>query len=54
MFNKWILIEEAKPMICESFNVMWGYSQTRKVLVEVYRKKKFDGTYKYKNVIREA
>ena len=52
MFSKWELYEEDKRMICESFNAIWGTSSKRPVIVDVYRKKKFNGMHKYKNVIK--
>jgi len=52
MFNKWQLVEKSKPMVCEQFNVVWGTSTIRHVYIDVYRKKKFNGIYKYKNVIK--
>lgn len=53
MFGKWELVEEAKPMVCRSFNVVFGYSAPYWVTVDVYRKKRLNGMYKYKSVIRK-
>lgn len=50
MFKKWELIEKEKRMVCERFNPFFGYSSYL-VYVDIYRKKKFNGTYKYKKVI---
>ena len=50
MFQKWELVEEARHMICVETN-MFGSCRYR-VLADVYRKRKIDGTYKYKYVKR--
>lgn len=52
MFNKWELVEENKLMIKRSYNALRGVSEIY-VHVDVYCKKKLNGIYKYKNVIRE-
>jgi len=54
MFNKWELVEENKSMV----QVVYGYlfpegREEAPVHVDVYRKKKLNGMYKYKYVIRE-
>lgn len=49
---KWELVEEGKRMISRSFNVFYGYGKPVPVLVDVYRKKKWNGVYKYKTVVR--
>lgn len=53
LFGKWELFEEGKPMICESYHVLWDTTRTHRVIVDVYRKKKLNGMYKYKTVIRK-
>lgn len=54
MFEKWELVEENKPMteVTDGFMLPNGCRE-REVHVDVYRKKKLNGIYKYKNVIRE-
>ena len=51
-FGKWELVEEGKPMINEEFNPVTGYRRVHNVIVDVYRKKKLNGIYKYKSIIR--
>lgn len=49
--NKWELIQENKRMIETQFNPLWGMgTMEREVIADIYRKKKRDGTYKYKTV----
>jgi len=50
--KQWELVEEGKKMICQSFNAFFGYAKPILVLVDIYRKKKWDGIYKYKYVVR--
>lgn len=52
MFGKWELVEENKPMVCESFDTLFCIVEHHIVYVDVYRKKKWNGIYKYKNVRR--
>ncbi len=52
MFKKWELVEENKSMIEKSFNFITEYSYSRSIIVDVYRKKKLNGTFKYKYVKR--
>lgn len=49
----WELVEEGKKMICQSFNAIYGYSDSYPVIVDVYRKKRWNGIYKYKYVVRK-
>ena len=53
MFSKWELVEQKKPMVVVYYGLLYG-SHARHVYVDVYRKKRLNGMYKYKNVIREA
>lgn len=50
--NPWELVEENKLMIEESYHPLTTEFRSRKVHVDVYKKKKFNGTYKYKYVKR--
>ena len=52
LFGKWELVEEGKHMVNHEYNPCTGYSNTYPVIVDVYRKKRLNGMYKYKNVIR--
>lgn len=50
MFTKWELMQSGKTMFEDSFDIAWGVKTTRQVFCDVYRKKRFNGTYKYKYV----
>jgi hypothetical protein len=50
--KQWELVEEDRPMIQTSFNPLTEMSFEKDVLVDVYRKKKRNGIYKYKNVVK--
>lgn len=52
IFSKWELVEENKEMIEESFNPFWNANKIRRVRCDVYRKRKWNGTYKYKYIKR--
>ncbi len=52
IFSKWELVEENKEMIEESFNIAWGEKKIRKVRCDVYRKLRWNGTWKYKYIKR--
>lgn len=52
MFSKWELVEENRVMIERSFSIWDENYHERRVLVDVYRKKRFNGTYKYKYIKR--
>lgn len=39
-----------KVMIRERFNAIWGIARTDRVLCDVYRKKRWNGMYKFKYV----
>ena len=54
LFTKWELVEENKLMTEVTYGLLLprGFNE-RCVHVDVYRKKKLNGIYKYKNVIRE-
>jgi len=53
MFQKWELVEENKRMVCETHNPIMGHISTGIVYIDVYRKKKMNGIYKYKQVVRK-
>jgi hypothetical protein len=51
--NKWELIEENKRMISYQYNPIIGWEGKKTpVTVDVYRKLKRNGIYKYKHVVR--
>ena len=50
--GNWELVEENKRMYQELNNPILGRVSEGYVFVDVYRKRKSNGTYKYKNVIR--
>lgn len=50
--NKWELHQESVRMECVSHNPIWGEISRGTVYVDVYRKKRRNGMYKYKNVKR--
>jgi hypothetical protein len=52
MFSKWELIEEDVPMIRTTYYSVNLILSKEKIRVDVYRKKKWNGIYKYKNVER--
>jgi len=52
MKNKWELIEENVPKILEKHWPFLNITKTYNVRIDLYRKKKWDGTYKYKHKIR--
>jgi len=49
---KWELVEEGKKMMSQSFNAFSGYSNPIPVFVDIYRKKRWNGIYKYKHIVR--
>ena len=51
--KKWELVEENKPMILETTYHYTGNKRAQTVYVDVYRKLKFSGMYKYKTIIRK-
>lgn len=54
MFSKWELVEEGKIMEKRMVAVAWGYeSPLIRCVVDVYRKKRWNGIYKYKYVERK-
>ena len=50
--NKWELVQENAPYVQVTTNPILGVVSQGAVLCDVYRKKKRDGTYKYKKVKR--
>lgn len=51
--RKWELVQENKRMIETQFNPLWGMgTMERKVIADVYRRQKRDGTYKYKTIVK--
>jgi len=50
--RKWELIKEEVTYKKDVYNFGWGTIQTYDVFVDIYRKKKWNGTYKYKKVER--
>ena len=50
--RKWELVEEGKAMVRSDFYPVTGYERNTPVIVDVYRKRRRNGTYKYKNVTR--
>lgn len=50
MFGKWELVETDKVMIEEIYYPMWMEVRTKRVICDMYRKKKWNGIYKYKYV----
>ena len=52
MRNKWELIEECIHGTKVTFNPILGYSREVSCVYDVFRKKKWNGLYKYKKVER--
>jgi hypothetical protein len=53
MFQKWELVSEGQRMLQHTVNPIMGLVSRGFVIVDVYRKKKMNGMYKYKNVVRK-
>lgn len=53
MFGKWELVEENVEKILVISNMYSFRTSHKTVYVDIYRKKKLNGIYKYKTVIRE-
>jgi len=53
LFPKWELVEEGKITYCTRYNDLLGKTGPIIVLVDVFRKKKLNGLYKYRTVGRE-
>ena len=52
-WTKWHTVEENKPMIRESFNLIWGVVLRGRVYVDIQRRENsLTGKVKFKNIIR--
>lgn len=51
LFNKWEQILWSYPMVAYNIDIFYNVKTTREVYVDVYRKKKWNGVYKYKRKI---
>ena len=50
---RWELVEENKPMIKNIIYPILGLQSNYSVVVDIYRKKKWNGTYKYRTIERK-
>jgi len=50
--NKWELVEEMKPMVQRGVDLWKNRVFMQRVFVDVYRKKRWNGLYKFKMVVR--
>jgi len=54
MFKKWELIKENQERIMERYYPLTYITIIERVIVDIYRKKKFNGIWKYKYVVKET